>query len=190
MARLRKVALWLATTALVTPPGPLAAQQPPAGAPASGAAVPVNVWAFCTDRANNLLIQDLPSFTSAPAGSVVGQSACVQFAAPCPSDSARTRRRYSLRNSRERNSEWRLDLGDPAFANGGMSLPLTANIVSEKGTVQVVSSPGPWSVNLTRIPAAELRAGEGKKWKVDLVLEKAEPGAGCWVEVQCPARAQ
>lgn len=181
MARLEKLALWLLATAFVIP-GTAQAQAPPAGAPAA----PVNVWTFCTDSANNLMIQDLSSF--AAQSSPVGQSVCLQYAIPCPSDSARSRKKYSVRGSAGKAAEWRLELGDAIFPQGGMLLPLQVGVTGDKGTVQAVSSPGPWTIDLQRIPAAELHAGEGKKWKVALTLEKAEAGGGCWIEVQCPAK--
>jgi len=95
-----------------------------------------------------------------------------------------------LRGIGGKAAEWRLDLGDTIFPQGGMSLPLTAGLTGDKGTVQAVSSPGPWTIDLQRIPATELRAGEGKKWRVALNLEKVEAGSGCWIEVQCPAKGQ
>jgi hypothetical protein len=180
MARLEKLALWLVTAAVMTP-GLSLAQDP--GGEAAG---PPNVWTFSTDASNNLVIQDFSSFASGQGGTV-GQLICLQYAAPCPSDTARLRKKYSLRGNGGKASEWRLELGDAVFPQGGMSLPMTANITGDKGTVQAVSSPGPWTIDLQRIPAVELRAGEGKKWKVALNLEKAEAGAGCWIEVQCPA---
>jgi hypothetical protein len=183
MARLEKLTLWLLAAAVLAP-GAAPAQTPEGETP--GAA---NIWTFSTDSTNNLVIQDLASFSSAQ-GSVVGQPICLQYASPCPSDSARMRKKYSLRGAAGRGSDWRLELGDMVYPQGGMSLPFQAGVTADKGTVQVVSSPGPWTIDLQRIPAAELHAGEGKKWKVALNLEKAEAGSGCWIEVQCPARPQ
>jgi hypothetical protein len=54
--------------------------------------------------------------------------------------------------------------------------------------VQVVSSPGAWSVDLQRIPATELRVGDGKRWNVYLILSGAPPASAsetCWIEVGC-----
>lgn len=183
MARLEKLALRLLTAAILAP-GMSLAQAPEGEAPAS-----TNIWTFSADSSNNLVIQDLSSFASAQS-SVVGQPICLQYASPCPSDSARIRRKYSVRGTGGRGTDWRLELGDMVYPQGGMSLPFQAGVTAEKGTVQAVSSPGPWTIDLQRIPAADLRAGEGKKWKVALNLEKAEAGAGCWIEIQCPARAQ
>ena len=188
MARLEKLALWIMAAAVLIP-GPSPAQAP-AQAPEGGAPPgPVNVWTFSTDTSNNLVIQDLSSFASAQ-GSMTGQPVCLQYASPCPSENARIRRKFSLRGAGGKGGEWRLDLGDMVFPQGGMSLPLTAGTTGDKGTVQAVSSPGPWTIDLQRIPATELRAGDGKRWKVALNLEKADAGSGCWVEVQCPAKAQ
>jgi hypothetical protein len=39
---------------------------------------------------------------------------------------------------------------------------------------------------MRRIPAAELRAGEGKKWKLGINLTTGATTEGCWIEVQCP----
>jgi hypothetical protein len=191
MARLEKLTPWLVAAAILAP-GMSAAQTPeqaPAGTVLEEASAATSVWTFSTDSSNNLVIQDLASFASAQ-GPVVGQPICLRFATPCPSDSARIRRKYSVRGAGGRGKEWRLDLGDMVFPEGGMSLPFQAGVTADTGTVQAVSSPGPWTIDLQRIPAAELRAGEGKKWKVALRLEKADAGGSCWVEVGCPARAQ
>jgi hypothetical protein len=187
MARLEKLAPWLVAAAVMAPG--ISAAQTPEQAPAGEAPASTNVWTFSVDTSNNLVIQDLSSFASAQ-GTVVGQPVCLQFTSPCPTDSVRNRRKYSVRGAGGRGTEWRLDLGDTVFPEGGMSLPLQAGVTADKGTVQAVSSPGPWTIDLQRIPAAELRAGEGKKWKVALRLEKADAGGSCWLEVQCPARAQ
>jgi hypothetical protein len=53
--------------------------------------------------------------------------------------------------------------------------------------VQVVSGDGPWTVDLKRIPAADTKAGEGKKWKLGINLSTGATSDGCWIEVQCPA---
>lgn len=184
MARFEKLAFGLVAL-IVMVPGVSRAQAP---APAAGGttAGPVNVWTFSTDSSNNLVIQDFAGLSTAQ-GAVVGQPICLQFAAPCPTENARLRRKYSLRGSGAKNSEWRLELSDAIFPQGGMSLPFIASTNGDKGTVQAVSSPGPWTIDLQRIPATEQRAGDGKQWKVALNLEKTE--AGCWLEVQCPAKS-
>ena len=182
MSRLERLVLWLVAAAVMVP-GISQAQ-----APGDGAATPANVWTFSTDSSSNLVIQDLPSFLTDVQGSIVGVPFCLQYAAPCPSDSVRTRRKYTLRGGGSKGSEWRLELGDMVYPQGGMMLPMIANITGDKGTVQVMTSPGPWTIDLSRIPAAELKAGEGKKWKVNFLLDQAEAGAGCWIEVQCPPR--
>ena len=159
----------------------------PAQAPETeGSSVPLgalNTWTFSTDSSNNLVIQDLSSFSSSQSAAI-GQSVCLQYVMPCPTDAARMRRRYSLRNQREKGTEWKMEISEATFQNGAMTLPLQVG-VGEKGVVQVLSSPGPWSVDLRRIPAAELRAGEGKKWNVSLSLTAESSGQGCWIEVQC-----
>ena len=182
MARFEKLACWLvAATVMVS--GVSWAQTP---APAGATPGPVNVWTFCTDSSNNLVIQDFSSFSTAQ-GAVTGQPICLQFASPCPSEGVRLRRKLSLRGTGAKNSEWRLELADALYPSGGMSLPFVAITNGDKGTVQAVSSPGPWTIDLQRIPATELRAGDGKRWKVALNMEKTE--AGCWLEVQCPANS-
>ena len=160
----------------------------PAQAPETDASsVPtgaLNTWTFSTDSSNNLVIQDLSSFSSSQ-GTAVGQTVCLQYVMPCPTDAARMRRRYSLRNQREKGTEWKMEISEATFQNGAMTLPLQVGGV-DKGVVQVLSSPGPWTVDLRRIPAAELRAGEGKKWNVTLSLTADSSEQGCWIEVQCP----
>jgi len=183
MARFEKLAFWLVAL-IVMVPGVSRAQTP---APAAAAApAPANVWTFSTDPSNNLVIQDFASFASA-LGTVTGQPICRRRASPCPSDNARLRRKLSLRGSGGKNGEWRLELADTIFPQGGMSLPFTASTNGDKCTVQAVSSPGPWTIDLQRVPATEQRAGDGKQWKVALNLEKTE--SGCWLEVQCPAKS-
>ena len=183
MARFEKLACWLVAVTVMAPV--VSRAQSPAPAPAGATPGPVNVWTFCTDSSNNLVIQDFSSFSTA-LGAVTGQPICLQFASPYPSEGVRLRRKLSLRGT-GKNSEWRLELGDTIFPQGGMSLPFVAITNGDKGTVQAVSSPGPWTIDLQRIPATELRAGDGKRWKVALNLEKTE--AGCWLEVQCPAKS-
>lgn len=170
--------------ALLAVPASAPAQDPATG----GSPVPMgalNTWTFSTDAANNLVIQDLSSFQAAQ-GAAVGDAVCLQFLLSCPTDAVRTRRRYSLRNQREKGAEWRLELGEASLQSDGMSLPLQVG-VGEKGVVQVISSPGAWNVDLRRIPATELRAGDGKRWNVTLSLTSDVAGQGCWIEVQCPA---
>jgi hypothetical protein len=177
MPRLDKLAFSLAAALLVAPEA-LWAQEP--GAEEGGAA---SVWTFSTDSSNNLVIQDLASLRAAPA---TGQTLCLQWMPLCPDDVPRPRRRYSIRNLREKNTEWRLEVSEPTFSTDSMTLPLEVG-VGETGMVQVVSGEGPWSVDLRRIPANELRAGDGKKWKVDVSLSSPNATSnGCWVEVQCP----
>ena len=190
MARLEKLAPWLVAAAVMVPGASVAQtpEQAPAGEVPAEAPASSNVWTFSVDSSNNLVIQDLSSFASAQ-GPAVGQAVCLQFASPCPSDSARIRRKLSVRGA-SRGKEWRLELGETIFPEGGMALPFQVGVTADTGTVQAVSSPGPWTIDLQRIPAADLRAGEGKKWKVALRLEKADAGGSCWVEVGCPARAQ
>jgi hypothetical protein len=183
MPRLERLAFCLLATSLLAP-GVLLAQ-----APEGTAAAPANVWTFCTDSSNNLLIQDLSSYLEGQSAAV-GQKFCLQYAVPCPAESIRMRRKITLRGGGGKGSEWRLEIADTLYPQGGMTLPMTANVIGDRGTVQVVSSPGPWTVDLSRIPAVELRAGEGKRWRVNMTLENAEAGAGCWIEVQCPVRSQ
>ncbi len=168
--------------ALLAIPASSPAQAPETSPVPAGA---LNTWTFSTDASNNLVIQDLSSFSSSQ-GTAVGQSICLQFVMPCPTDAVRTRRRYSLRNQREKGAEWRMELGEASFQNGAMTLPVQVGVI-EQGVVQILSSPGPWTADLRRIPAAELRAGEGKKWNVTLSLAEDSSGQGCWIEVQCPA---
>jgi len=178
---MRQTRLFALAMALFAVPASLPAQTPGESSTPPGA---LNTWTFSTDTANNLMIQDLSSFQTSQ-GTAVGDAICLQFAAPCPTDSVRTRRRYLLRNKRERGAEWRVELGDLIFQNGGMTLPLQVG-VGEKGAIQIISSPGSWNVEMRRIPMVELRAGEGKKWNVSLTLTSDTSGQGCWIEVQCP----
>jgi hypothetical protein len=173
MPRLDKLALSL-LAAFLAVPGMAAAQSPGA----SGAA---NVWTFSTDSSNNLVIQDLASMSAAPP---TGTTICIQWMSACPTDVPRPRRRYSLRNVRGKDGEWRLEIGEVKFSNGGMTLPLEVGV--GEGMVQVVSGDGPWTVDMRRVPAAELRAGEGKKWKLGINLTTGATTEGCWIEVQCP----
>lgn len=151
----------------------------------SGASGAANVWTFSTDSSNNLVIQDLASMTAAR-DTVVGQAVCLQWMTSCPTDVPRPRRRYSLRNLRDKNAEWKIEVGESSVTDAGMTLPLQVG-VGEVGGVQVVSGDGPWQVDLRRVPAVELNAGDGKRWKVGLNLAGSGATAeGCWIEVQCP----
>lgn len=156
----------------------------------SGAAA--NTWTFSVDSSNNLVIQDLSSFASSQ-GEVLGSPICMQYLPTCPTDRndlLPTRRRYTIRGMRGSGTEWRIDLGRLTLQDGGgMTLPLEVG-VGETGVVQVVTSPGAWNVDLQRIPAVELRAGDGKKWRVALSMVEGATADGCWIEVQCPARGQ
>lgn len=174
MPRLDKLALSL-VAAFLAIPEMAAAQSPGPG----GAA---NVWTFTTDASNNLVVQDLASLSTAPA---TGNAVCIQWVPVCPTDVPKPRRRYSLRNVREKNGEWRLDVGDVRFSDAGMTLPLEV-AVGETGMVQVVSGDGLWSVDLKRVPAVETNAGDGKIWRLGINLTTGATNEGCWIEVQCP----
>ena len=85
--------------------------------------------------------------------------------------------------------EWRVEPGQPTVRDTGATLPFLVGVV-EQGMVQIVSTPGPWTIELQRIPAAELRVGDGKRWNVFLRWSEAPPDAradACWIEVGCPA---
>lgn len=172
MPRLDRLALSLLAACLVNP-GIALAQGPGSGA--------ANVWTLSTDSSNNLVVQDLASLTTAPAS---GTTVCVQWVPVCPTDVPKPRRRYSLRNVREKTGEWRIEVGEPTFSDAGMTLPL--EVAVGEGMVQVVSGEGPWSVDMRRIPAVETKAGEGKKWKLGINLTTGATNEGCWIEVQCP----
>ena len=153
----------------------------PEAAPAQSGPGAANVWTFSTDSSNNLVVQDLASLNAAPA---TGTVVCIQWISTCPNDVPKPRRRYSLRNQREKNTEWRIEVGDTRISDAGMTLPLEVG-VGEVGTVQVVSGEGPWTVDLRRIPGVELKASDGKKWKMGLNLASGASSEGCWIEVQC-----
>lgn len=154
-------------------------------------------WTFSTDSANNLVIQDLEAFTTSTGR--VGDSLCLQYYPSCPSNFDRrandlrlSRPRYVLRgtgaNGGGKGFEWRVEPGQPTVRDTGATLPFMVGGV-EQGMVQIVSSPGPWTIELQRIPAAELRVGDGKRWNVFLRLSEAPPdasAAACWIEVGCP----
>jgi hypothetical protein len=149
-----------------------------------------NTWTFSTDSTNNLVIQDLESLAAAQG--VVGAPLCLRYYPVCPS--ATDRRSADLRLAKPRyllraggkGGDWRVEPGQPTIRDTATILPFQVG-VQEQGMVQVVSSPGAWSVDLQRIPAAELRVGDGKRWNVYLTLSRPpEPGSvSCWIEVGC-----
>ncbi len=148
-------------------------------------------WTFSTDSANNLIVQDLESFSAAQG--VTGQPLCLSYRPACPSASDRrandlrlAKARYTLRGSGGKSTEWRVDLGQPTSRESSTVLPFLVGV--EQGMVQIVRSPGAWSVELQRIPASELRVGDGKRWNVYLTLAAPpDPEAqSCWIEVSCP----
>jgi hypothetical protein len=151
-------------------------------------------WTFSTDSANNLVIQDVEAFSTATGR--VGAPLCLQFYPACPSSFDRrandlrlARTRYTVRGNGGKEAEWRVELGEPTVRDTGTTLPLQVGVL-EQGMVQVVSSPGPWAINLQRIPASELHVNDGKRWNVFLTLSEAPPSPGaeaCWIEVACPA---
>ena len=156
-------------------------------------------WTFSTDSANNLVIQDLEAFKTATGR--VGEALCLQYYPSCPSSFDRrandlrlARPRYALRGigagtGGGKGFEWRVEPGQPTVRDTGAILPFLVGGV-EQGMVQIVSTPGPWTIELQRIPAAELRVGDGKRWNVFLTLSEAPPGPdaeACWIEVACPA---
>lgn len=151
-----------------------------------------DTWTFARDSSNNLVIQDLDAFTASQGlGTAV---VCLQFRPVCPSSFDRrandlrlARSRYTLRGIGGRETDWRIDLGDVAVRSTGTTSPFQVGGV-EQGMVQVVSSAGPWTVDLQRIPATELRVGDGKRWNVFLTLSDVpqEGSVGCWLEVACP----
>jgi hypothetical protein len=154
-------------------------------------------WTFSTDSANNLVIQDLEAYNTAPGR--VGDALCLQYYPACPSSADRrtselrlARPRYTLRgtgaNGGGKGFEWRVEPGQPTVRDTGATLPFLVGGV-EQGMVQIVSSPGPWTVDMQRIPASELRVGDGKRWNVYLRLAEAPPDPNvqaCWIEVGCP----
>ncbi len=176
MPRLDRLALSLVAAFLAIPE--LASTQSGPGAS--------NVWTFSTDSSNNLVVQDLASLSASPA---TGTTVCVQWMSLCPNDVPKPKRRYVLRNQRERNAEWRIEVGETKFSDGGMSLQCEVG-VGETGMVQVVSGDGPWTVDLRRIPGVELKAGDGKKWKLSLNLASGATSEGCWIEVRCPGAGE
>jgi hypothetical protein len=178
MPRLDKLALSLVAAFLTVPEMAPAQSSGPSGA--------ASVWTFSTDASNNLVVQDLASLSAAP---TAGDSVCIQWMQTCPNDVPKPRRRYSIRNLRDKNAEWRIEIGQATFSNSGMTLPLEVG-VGEVGMVQVVSGDGPWTVDLRRIPGVELNAGDGKRWRLGLNLASGATSEGCWIEVQCPGSDQ
>lgn len=151
-------------------------------------------WTFSTDSSNNLVIQDLEAFATATGR--VGDTLCLQYHPACPSSSDRrandlrlARPRYVLRgNGGGKGFEWRVEPDNPAVRDTGTTLPFLVGGV-EQGMVQIVSSPGPWTIELQRIPASELRVGDGKRWNVFLRFAEApaDPNMNaCWIEIPCP----
>jgi hypothetical protein len=151
-----------------------------------------NTWTFSVDSANNLVIQDLEAFNAAQ---VTGMRLCLRYQPACPSASDRraadlrlAKPRYILRGGGA-GGDWRVEPGAPTVRDTGAVMPFQVGGV-EQGMVQIVSSPGVWSVDLQRIPASELRVGDGKRWNVFLTLAGAPPDPGiesCWIEVGCTA---
>jgi hypothetical protein len=152
-------------------------------------------WTFSTDSSNNLVIQDLEDFSTATGR--VGDALCLQYYPACPSSFDRrandlrlAKPRYLLRgNGGGKGFEWRVEPGQPTVRDTGATLPFMVGGV-EQGMVQIVSSPGAWTIEMQRIPAAELRVGDGKRWNVLLRLAETPPDPGvqaCWIEVGCPA---
>ena len=158
----------------------------PEMAPAQSGPGAANVWTFSTDSSNNLVVQDLASLSAAPAA---GTTVCIQWMPLCPNDVPKPRRRYVIRNQRDKNAEWRIEVGETRFSDAGMSLPCEVG-VGETGMVQVVSGEGPWTIDLKRIPGVELNAGDGKRWKLSLNLASGATSDGCWIEVQCPGAGE
>jgi hypothetical protein len=169
----------------------MAAFLVPGGASAQSEAG-ANTWTFSIDPANNLVVQDLEAFNAAQ---VTGMRLCLRYYPACPSASDRrssdmrlARPRYTLRGGGS-GGDWRIEPGQPTIRDTGSVLPFQVGGV-EQGTVQIVSSPGAWTVDLQRIPASELRVGDGKRWNVFLTLSRspADPSAeSCWIEVGCGA---
>src|SRR5262245_20623354 len=113
MPRLVTLALSLVAAGLAVPETALAQGTGPGAA---------NVWTFSTDSSNNLVVQDLASLSAA--GAVKGQAVCIQWVAVCPTDVPKPRRRYLLRNTREKNGEWRIEIGNATSSDTGMALPV------------------------------------------------------------------
>lgn len=178
MPRLDKLALSLVAAFLAIPEMAQAQSSGPSGA--------ASVWTFSADSSNNLVVQDLASFSATPPA---GDAVCIQWMSACPNDVPKPRRRYSIRNLRDKNAEWRIEVGQTTFSDAGMTLPLEVG-VGENGMVQVVSGDGPWTVDLRRIPGVELNASDGKKWRMGLNLTSGATSDGCWIEVQCPGSDQ
>lgn len=177
--------LILAALAAILGPGGASAQ--PATSPGSA-----STWTFSVDSSNNLVIQDLDAFRAAQ---VTGMRLCLRYYPACPSATDRrsadlklSKPRYTLRGNGQ-GGDWRIEPGQPTVRDTGAVLPFQVGGV-EQGQVQIVSSPGAWSVDLQRIPASELRVGDGKRWNVFLTLAGTPPAPGvesCWIEVGCGA---
>jgi hypothetical protein len=160
---------------------------------ASAQTASANTWTFSIDSANNLVIQDLEAFNAAQ---VTGMRLCLRYHPVCPSASDRraadlrlAKPRYTLRGvgSGGSGGDWRIEPAQPTVRDTGAVLPFQVGGV-EQGMVQVVSSPGAWTVDLQRIPASELRVGDGKRWNVFLTLADTPPDPAadsCWIEVGC-----
>ncbi|HEX3131222.1 MAG TPA: hypothetical protein VH394_28055 [Thermoanaerobaculia bacterium] len=149
-----------------------------------------NTWTFSVDSSNNLVVQDLEAFNAAQ---VTGMRLCLRYYPSCPPASDRrsadmklARPRYTLRGGT--GGDWRIEPGQPTLRDTGAVLPFQVGGV-EQGMVQIVSSPGAWAVDLQRIPASELRVGDGKRWNVFLTLSGASADGveSCWIEVGCGA---
>jgi hypothetical protein len=162
----------------------------PGGASAQSEAS-ANTWTFSIDSSNNLVVQDLEAFAAAQ---VTGMRLCLRYYPTCPSPSDRrasdmktAKPRYTLRGGGT-GGDWRIEPAQPTIRDTGAVLPFQVGGV-EQGMVQIVSSPGAWSVDLQRIPASELRVGDGKRWNVFLTLAGSPPSGpeGCWIEVSCSA---
>lgn len=147
-----------------------------------------NTWTFTVDSANNLVIQDLEAFSTAQ---VSGMRLCLRYYPSCPSASDRrasdmrvAKPRYILRGNGG-FGDWRIEPAQPVVRDTGSVMPFQVGGV-EQGMVQLVSSPGDWSTELQRIPASELKVGDGKRWNVFLTFSVPPPaGEACWIEMGC-----
>ncbi len=150
-----------------------------------------STWTFTVDSANNLVIQDLEAFSTAQ---VSGMRLCLRYYPSCPS--ASDRRASDLRVAKPRYilrgnggfGDWRIEPSQPTVRDTGAVMPFQVGGV-EQGMVQLVSSPGDWTADLQRIPASELKVGDGKRWNVFLTFAAPPPasGEGCWIEMGCTA---
>jgi hypothetical protein len=185
MSRLQTMTLGI-VLAIAVSSGAARAQVPTAD--------PAGTWTFSTDSANNLVVQDLDAFSTMP-GRIGPEPLCIRFFPFCPSSAERRdgglrlgRNRYSVRGNG--GKDWRLDLGQASVRQDGMTLPLQVGNTDNASMVQIVSSTGPWTVNLQRVPASELKASDGNRWKISLAFSGSVPesAAGCWIELSCPQR--